>query len=567
VLTVLGERVQLPARAALRLADSGIVLADFPLAGPGGSVLVCAGRIALSGRLALDVGVRGFPIGRLPGLLGTTLPVGGSISGAVRIVGEPRLPALSGEVMFKDVSYAGRALGGGKIAIAPEAKGAVRARGSLVDAIAVDGRLAPRKSGLEGDVTLTLTRLPVEPFLPPLPGKLAARGLVSGTAVARIAPGQPATAEGRLSELALSLSPPSSPGKQAGALDVRADGEIVLRARAGEGLTLGPARLRSSAGLLELAGESRGDDVRASLRGRVDLSGLAPFARPWLDRVGGAIDVDLQAVGRGGLDDVSVSGNVVVAAPVTVTPAGMPVEASLPGGRLRISRNVVETTALPVVIRAERFPAAAVRKLDARARVSGRLDGASARGKFNAQVALDNLDVQVPLVGRKPVRAAGGTIEIAGDVASGKVDVTRIDVPFVAEAEALAAAAGATVDRAAVALRVRGNSRQLTLSGDVDVASAHVRASALKKSGGSGGGSGGGKGPLADHPEIEAMRLDVNVRSRGGAINVDVNNLPDLRLDVDMHVGGTVKKPAITGAQRGANFWSSFVLALAKLFS
>ena len=32
------------------------------------------------------------------------------------------------------------------------------------------------------------------------------------------------------------------------------------------------------------------------------------------------------------------------------------------------------------------------------------------------------------------------------------------------------------------------------------------------------------------------MALDLRVRSSGGAIQVDVNNLPDLRVDVDMHV-------------------------------
>ena len=92
----------------------------------------------------------------------------------MRIVGEPRLPALTGELTLAGVSYAGHALGGGTITLTPEAKGAVRARGRLIDTIAVDGRLAPKPSGLEGEVTLTLAKLPIEPFLPPLPGKLVA---------------------------------------------------------------------------------------------------------------------------------------------------------------------------------------------------------------------------------------------------------------------------------------------------------------------------------------------------------------------------------------------------------
>jgi len=568
-VTVLGERVRLPAHAALRVGEGGITLADFPLGGPGSSVLIVGGRIGLSGRLALDVGIRQFPIGRIPGILGTKLPVAGDVSGAVRLVGPVRLPAVNGELTLAGVSFAGYDLGGGTIKLSPEAKGAVRARGQLVNAIAVDGRLATRPSGLEGEATLTIAKLPIEPFLPTLPGKLTARGVVSGTAQARISPDRPATAEGRLTELALSVVSPPARGRPAGSFDVRAENEIVLRVKAGEGLNLGPARLRSSLGTIEISGESHRDDLRASARGRLELTGLGPFMRPWLDRIAGSIDLDLAATARGTFDDVSVSGTATVTAPLSLKLAGQGLEASVPGGQLRISKNVVDVVALPVVVHAEAFPVAVVRRIDAKARVTGRVDGASARGKMSAHVAIDNLDVHVPLVGRTPIHSAGGFIDVVGDAAAGKVDVARVDIPVTGEAEGLTAAAGATVDRAKVAVRLRGTARQLALSGDVDVGSAHVRASALKgSSGGGGGGAGKGKakGPLADHPEIEAMALDLRVRSGGGAIHVDVNNLPDLRLDVDMHVGGTVKKPSITGTQKGANVWTSFVLTLAGLF-
>ena len=570
-LTVLGERVRLPATATLRVDDRGVAMDALPLGGPGSSALIVAGRIARSGRLALDVGIRQFPIAHLPGILGTTLPVAGDISGSVRVVGEPRTPALSGDLTLADISYGGRGLGGGTLKIVPQAKGAVRVHGQLVDTIAVDARLAPKPSGLEGDVALTLAKLPIEPFLPPLPGKLVARGVVSGSAVARVAPDRPATAEGRLSELALSLSSPAAPGRPAGTIDVRAENEIVMRARAGEGLTLGAARLRGSFGVLELAGESRGDQLHASLRGRVELGGLAAFARPWVDRIAGAVDVDLSATAHGAMDDFSLSGDIAIAAPVSLKPASLSVEASLPSGRLRIAKNVLQTASpVPVVVRGERFPAAAVRKLEANARISGRLDAAGAHPTVVARIALDRLEVQIPLVGRKPLRSDGGEIDIAGESTTGKLNVTRIDLPVAAEAEALAASAGVTVDRAAVALRVKGSAKQLLLTGDVDLVSAHVRADALKGAAGGGGSSGKGKGkpgPLAGHPEIEAMRLDVRVRSDGGAVHVDVNNFPDLRVDVDLHVTGTAKKPSISGNPRGANVWSSFVLALAKLFS
>src|SRR4029079_1204416 len=144
VITVLGEKVRLPTDAKLRLDGSTIDLGNLPLGGPGESAFITSGRIGLSGRLALDVGVFRFPIERLPGISGTTLPVGGSISGGVRIGGEPRAPALSGQFTLAGVTVAKTSLGGGTIEIVPERHGAVRARGHLLDASATHGRPDPK---------------------------------------------------------------------------------------------------------------------------------------------------------------------------------------------------------------------------------------------------------------------------------------------------------------------------------------------------------------------------------------------------------------------------------------
>ena len=63
------------------------------------------------------------------------------------------------------------------------------------------------------------------------------------------------------------------------------------------------------------------------------------------------------------------------------------------------------------------------------------------------------------------------------------------------------------------------------------------------------------------------MALDIRLRSRGGAVDVAINNFPDLRVDLDMHVGGTAKRPVLTGTTTGAGLWSSFVLTLRRIFS
>jgi hypothetical protein len=104
------------------------------------------------------------------------------------------------------------------------------------------------------------------------------------------------------------------------------------------------------------------------------------------------------------------------------------------------------------------------------------------------------------------------------------------------------------------------------VAGDVEVIAAKVSAAAVRGGGGGAAAPSGKSGGLLSRPEIENAALDVRVRSRAGAIAVDVPNFPDLRVDLDLHVGGTVKHPAVTGQPHGANVWSRFVLALARLF-
>ena len=577
-LTVLGEPVELPARASLRLRGSGLIIESLPLGGPGGSTLRCSGRIDTSGRLALDVGVHGFPIARLPGLTGVGLPLSGAISGAVRIAGEPRAPAVSGNVTFTNVAFRNEPLGGGTLTVTPERGGAIRARGHLIEAIAVEGSLVPRPSGLEGAVTLTLNKLRLDPFLPRLPLAITAGGVTSGTLAARIAPGRPAVAEGRLSELSVTLQVPvGRRAKSIRPLSMHAEGDIKMTVHSDEGLSLSAARLRGDIGAFELSANSRGDDIDARLRGRIELDALAPFTRRWLDQLQGALDVDVTASRVGATGRIDAKGTAAVAAPISARPAGMPVALGVPGGRVRLDGDAITTTALPVTVRAARFPAPIVQSVAAEARVTARIDGLRTRPKLRAQAVIDRLEIAVPLAGSKPARSAGGQVDIEADLDAGSFAVTRVDLPVEAEIERLNPTAGVNVGRARLALRLQGVPRKLTLSGDVDVAAARVNASALKakpassaaggaaRGTGSGGGGSSTSGMLP--PALDAMALDIRLRSRGGAVDVDINNFPDLRVDLDMHVGGTAKRPILTGTTKGAGLWSSFVLTLRDLLS
>jgi hypothetical protein len=63
---------------------------------------------------------------------------------------------------------------------------------------------------------------------------------------------------------------------------------------------------------------------------------------------------------------------------------------------------------------------------------------------------------------------------------------------------------------------------------------------------------------------MDRMRLDVRLHSTGGgAVRVEVPKAPDVHLDLDFQVRGTVAKPQITGRTQGADLYSRLLLWLA----
>ena len=331
-LTVLGEAVELPAHASLRLGGFG---AGHRIAAAGrarrqhAALLRPHRHIRTAGprrrRARLPNRAAPRPDGRGSAAVGRD-------SGAVRIAGEPRAPAVSGNVTFTNVTFRNEPLGGGTLTVTPERGGAIRARGHLIEAIAVDGSLVPRPSGLEGAVTLTLNKLRLDPFLPRLPLAIAAGGVTSGTLAARIAPGKPAMAEGRLSELSVTLQVPvGRRAKSFRPLSMHAEGDIKMTVHSDEGLSLSAARLRGDIGAFELSANSRGDDIDARLRGRIELDALAPFTRRWLDQLQGALDVDVSASRVGATGRIDAKGTAAVAAPISGAARGHAAGARRPG--------------------------------------------------------------------------------------------------------------------------------------------------------------------------------------------------------------------------------------------
>ena len=340
------------------------------------------------------------------------------------------------------------------------------------------------------------------------------------------------------------LAPPPRNGKPIPAFELHAERDIHLAAQAGGGpITIGPARFRGDGGSLELYGESRGDKLQATVRGRIELGALGPLLSPWLARVSGSVDVDLVARPGDGPGGVNVSGKIGVAGPIGFRLASLPVDGHASAGHLSLDGHAV-TRGFAVGLRASRLAGEAVQNFEAFGRIDARVSGSLDVPVARARIAIDWMSATVPALGGRPVVSEGGRIAV--ESRGGEVAVTDVDLPVRGEAHGISNS-GVHVDDATFALRIAGApGRHLTLAGDVEVLGGRVNAAAARSGGRAAAGASPRRAQPWMRPEVEDAALNVRLHSRPGAVVVDVPHLPDLRVNLDMHVGGTVKRPVIT---------------------
>lgn len=353
-----GETYRLPASTALRVGDSGVTLADFRLHGQGGSEIGLSGHVGADERLALAFDLEAFPLGQVPALADTDLPFSGQLSGRVRATGPARAPELAGELSIDSATFQDRPIGGGRLSILPRPGGAIFVSGQVIEGIEFEGTLAPETRGLRGDATLRLRTLRLDPFLSVLPGGAKAAGVVSGTLQAHVTPDAAPMLEGRLTELALTVTGavpvPRRPGlapPPVHTIDLHAVSDVRMTARAGGLIRLEPARFAGNAGSVEMWGESDKGRAQAGVRGRLTLDAVAPLVLPWLSHLSGDLDFDISARATAAVDvPALIEGTVRVATPVAFRVAGLPVDARLNRGEVRLDRDGVAHLDLPLAL-------------------------------------------------------------------------------------------------------------------------------------------------------------------------------------------------------------------------
>jgi hypothetical protein len=300
----------------------------------------------------------------------------------------------------------------------------------------------------------------------------------------------------------------------------------------------------------------------------VAVAPLAPFLSRWVEKPAGMLDVDLTATRTATGGPFGIAGRAIVRAPLSFRVSGQPVDVVIPGGAVRLGAGGLEASDLPLTFSAGPLPSRPVTRATGSLHVDARLSPADRRGQgavLRARVAVAQMELVVPLLGSRPVAVAAGHFSISSQGAPddlSRMTIADVDVPLQGTATRLRTPAG-TVDRASYDLRLRGASRNtLTLSGDIDVLAARVAADRL----GTVAGNRLGQAVAAEPVDLDNPRLDLRLHSRSGAVAVTIDHVPDVRLDVDLHLGGTVARPVVSGGVRPAGIYSTIVLALQRLF-
>ncbi len=638
---VFGELCHLPASTVVQVGDQGIAVADFRLHGIDGTEIGLAGRIGRAGQLGLTLDIRAFPIGMLPAVAEAALPFSGQLSGQLRAGGSVRAPELSGEMTIDRATFQRRSIGGGRLVVTPRPGGAIHAVGQVIEGVTVEGTLAPQASGQRGAAIIELRSLRLDPFLSLLPGDATVAGVVSGTIEARVAPGTPSTADGRLTELALTVTGAVPGARRAGApaavhtIELHAVSDVRMSARAGGPIRVEPARFAGTAGSVELWGESEKGRARGGVRGRLTLGAVAPLVLPWLSHLSGDLDFDVAAratapVGAEAGAPPVISGTVRVASPIAFRVAGLPFDARVSSGDIRLGDDGVARIDLPVTLgtgvlrltgtvtepaftgEERRIALALDGDLDAHllalvaprlfasasgtARLDARADGPAAQPAIRAGMRPGEITVTLRALPILPIKISGGRIA-ADDRAVSVADLqVGVGLGVGAGRTGVVATIGAAADGAAtlaygslldprparIVVPVRGRVTAAPVAPAViDDATFALRADGdlTQRTRVSGAITidkahvARARGPAAKAPATssaarpELARIDLDLTARSHGGAITVEIPgPNAHVDVDYRVTGTAAKPKATGNVQGADIYSSFLLLLRRIF-
>jgi hypothetical protein len=629
-LSVLGAAYELPGRIAVGVRGDSLLLHPLTVRGPGASQVVAHGSIVFDRRMDLVLGLRRHPLAALPGVAGLIPALEGHADAHLRLHGPVDRPTAVGQLALSNVVYAGQPLGGGGLRFRAGVGDETLFEGQVLDGLQVQGRFAaggPRAWSAEARFReLPVHALwSTTPGLAVV--RASATGM---SRVEAVGGGPTALETRIDDLHVVYDVPPNRCARPPCTIELWNEAPVRLTATGfGRQARLAPTRLRSGASTLVLEGGLEAGRLQGLVTGRLDLGTFAPLHPPALALAGQldarlAVDGAVESPRLTGAVTVAEPVRLRPAALAleAVVPSGairfeegvlstsdLPIE--FDGSRLHL------TAALPLDVAVGRsvpLEARLVGRLQARllerllprefqrasgpiavdvslaGPVDGLRPGAASPPALRADLTLGRIELH-PRRLRQSLRIQGGHVRLEDGVVSAQdvvVDVEphgrvilgpgttparlrlgpgwpprlgTIDVPLRGH-EVFATAPGLRIDAANFALRLTGKpGARLRLGGDVVVDGARYqvrfRRARLRTL------------PLpspAPTAPTAPVELDLRVRTGADPLVVDPPWLPDLRLDVDYHIGGTLNEPVLEGELGGRTFYSRLLVWLYELF-
>jgi hypothetical protein len=561
-----------------------------------------------SGDIDVRLAVSDRDLPSLPGLREASLPMQGRLDAELRLHGRLVEPALSGEATLKEVALGGRSLGGGRVTLQADGRRRSRVHGTLFDAFTVDGAIADRPDAPLLDLTVAMQNAALDPLLPALPPLLfAGRASATGQVSMQVREGRPVTFNAHFTELGLSyqLRASSAAGRRPSRVGIRSVGPVDARMIGWGGeLTLPEAAFDFGAGGLRASGTVRAGALAARAHGPIDLGLLAPLfdavAPGQIDSLSGLAEADVQLDGT--LTAPRLRGRLGVARPVEL---GL---RQLPGARFRLGAGTLQfdepdsvrldgaaatlryhdpgsfTTAEAALTadgRATGLRRAGGPLINGRATISSAqltslALGDTVRVRDAALAMTDNVLTVASLQASSDHHgrfAVGGPGQPPATLAVAALDpftLGPVDIAVRGSGVAYGPVSGLKIDAMDLTLRLRGDLRRAaSLSGDVDLRAGRFESDAKPPPGAAPAPAPSGRAPPRGPrpPTIrDRVALDVRLRTDGERFAVTHRFVPALHMRLDLHAGGTLAAPKITGSAHGTDALSWLVLLFVHPF-
>jgi len=581
--------------------------------------------------------IKDLPVPAVLAAAKVDFPATGRLSADLHLSGSSKAPLVDGTIDLAGVTAMGVALGNANLTLATIDSG-VGVKGTLFDRFNLDGIAHLGPAGLRASGTLSFAHLVLEDLalqlvleflaLQPRGGReeiadlvdqlkqLDAHAVLSGQVGVEVQPGKPAAIRAVLTELAVSISQEiTEPGGQVARHRIGLQNEGDLRVSvAGDHIVLEQARFVTAAGRFSVTGELEGPSMRAALAGEVDLELLQPLLRKKVEKLGGAVSLDVKVSGT--KKQPLLDGTLAITRPVNAVPAGIDSAVAIPSGTIHLRSDAVELKDLAVSVAGatlrlsgraglganfapttlaldvngevsasvlESLAPDAVSDVSGRARIDAKVSGTLDSPNVAARIGLGEIQMRLRGISSK-VAVESGVVELttkelvlrdikvrinedgrlfigAAGTRPGRMQIVslrpklvlgKVELPLRGE-RLVYRSAGVEIDDLSFAMDLTGNLQEsVKLGGDVRLVSGrymqdfNVRNLVLS--------------PRINESEsrpfwegtplLENLELGLRVRTLGDGFIVQNNLAPEIFMQVDLLVGGTLSAPTLAGDVR-----------------